>query len=159
MPRNDQTEKEMRAFAEEHLVYEIQMLFGSARELANNEHPQQLVNALLESFTIHLRALIDFLWEPPKVKRDDVLASDFFAKPGHWLQIRGELPEVLQPAKHRAGKEIAHLTYARLAVEPEAKPWPVSVMANAVGDVLSLFFENADPSLLGCTQARLNNAS
>ena len=77
-------------------------------------------NAFLESFTIHVRALLQVFY-PANPLIDDVLAQDFFDEPRIWVDALGEMPEVLAIVKPRVGKEIAHLTYARLAVTPEAK--------------------------------------
>jgi hypothetical protein len=50
MPRGKLTEEQVRAFAEEHLNYEYQMLMATAVELSNPGHVQHIKNSLLESF-------------------------------------------------------------------------------------------------------------
>jgi hypothetical protein len=50
-----------------------------------------------------------------------------------------------------ADKEVAHLTYVRLALKPEAKPWPVIRIAGEINGVLDVFLANVPKEKL-CTQ-------
>jgi hypothetical protein len=84
MPKESITKVQLITFAEEHLDYEVDMLFQTASELANHEHPQHIRNAILECFTIHLRAPIDFPWERRCTKEDDALAKDYYIDPSEW---------------------------------------------------------------------------
>ena len=68
----------------DHLLYEIQMLFGTAQALLTFEDSNHvdfekkvIYNSLLESFTVHSRVLLDFLYSSD-ARRDDVIAEDFF---------------------------------------------------------------------------------
>lgn len=149
MPRLIRSEAELRAFAEEHLEYEVHMLLSAANGLAQANHSQFVNNAFLECFTIHLRALIDFLWDPANLHEDDAIASDFFKTSKGWEDIRPEFPLNLEPARCRTNKEIAHLTYARMDVTPEIKVWNFAKMTAAIVPVLKLFVENADSSRIG----------
>lgn len=158
MPRGKLTEEQIRAFAEEHLNYEYQMLMATAIELSNPGHAQHIKNSLLESFTIHLRALIDFLWEAQKLREDDAVASDFFSSPDKWFQVQPKYPTALEPARSRTGKEVAHLTYTRLDVTADAKRWHVVDMANALTAALVVFAKHADPAYLGNALAALKKA-
>jgi hypothetical protein len=106
-------------------------------------------NALLESFVIHVRALMDFLYAPENAQADDVLAEDFFQSPELWTNLRPTLSELLSEAKRRAGKEIAHLTYARLHVTPETKPWHFVQIANELSAVINVFLQNVSRDKLG----------
>jgi len=155
MPRKIPSEGELRAFAEEHLTYEVNMLLSAAQGLAQANNPQFVTNAFLECFTIHLRALIDFLWEPARLREDDAIASDFFTSAKHWENTRPEFPLDLEPARGRTGKEIAHLTYARMTVTPETKGWNVAKMTTAIVPVLKLFVEKAERSRIGKALANL----
>lgn len=110
--------------------------------------PGPATNAFLESFTIHTRALLQFLF-PKDAKPDDVLAEDYFENPDDWFQLRGELPEPLTIVNRRVGKEIAHLTYARLDVTPETKGWNIPVIWAALLRVLQAFAKNAPRDRLG----------
>ncbi len=121
MARTKRTDEELQE-ASNHLQYEFSMLMSVAQAFASGIAAQDwLVNALLESFVIHFRALLDFFYPPANVKNDDVLAGDYFDDSEAWEKIRPQLSEALSRAKTRAHKEIAHLTYARLDVTPETK--------------------------------------
>jgi len=56
---------------------------------------------------------------------------------------------VLIQAKRRAGKEVAHLTYARLDVTPETKLWPFIKIANEIAEIIDTFLEHIPGSKLG----------
>jgi len=155
MPRQDLTENQLRDFAAEHLTYEANMLSATAQLLATGGQNHAIKNALLESFTIHLRALIDFLWEPDKPRPDDAVASDYFASIEDWKDVQPAFPPTLDPARKRTGKEIAHLTYSRLSVTTEQKQWKVLDMANAVLSALVVFKANALSSRVGDALADL----
>jgi hypothetical protein len=60
-----------------HLHYELWMLTATANALASGIAERGwLLNALLEAFVIHVRAVSDFFYAERK-KPDDVLAGDF----------------------------------------------------------------------------------
>jgi hypothetical protein len=125
------------------------MTIHAAKVLSQPNNPQFVVNAFLESFTIHLRALIDFIWEPSNVRNDDALACDFFGSTKHWEKVRPDFPMELKPARSRTGKEIVHLTYTRMNVTPETKGWNIGDMTEAIVRVLKVFAENADRKRIG----------
>lgn len=132
----------------EHLHYEFGMLNSLAQIMAMNIAGNGvLTNAMLESFAIHVRGLVFFLF-PEKPKPDDVLASHFVLNIADWEKARGSKPEILKKAQARAGKEIAHLTYARLEVTPEAKQWAFLEITNEINRVIKIFLQHADRNLL-----------
>lgn len=149
MSRNTPSEEVLKEFAEEHLSYEVNMLINSAHLLSQPNNQQFVVNAFLESFTIHLRALIDFIWEPSNTRKDDAIASDFFKSKDQWEKIRPEFPKELEPTRSRIGKEIAHLTYSRMNVTPDIKGWNIEEMTQTLLHVLKVFIENADKTRIG----------
>ena len=154
MPRKIPSDAELKAFAEEHLAYEVNMLLGSAHVLVQPNNPQFLTNAFVECFTIHLRTLVDFLWEPAR-RADDAIAQDFFISANAWENIRPIFPVDLEPVRGRTGKEIAHLTYARVVITPETKKWNVTRMTEAIVPVIRLFIANADKARIGNALATL----
>lgn len=149
--------------ASDHLHYEIWMFKSLAYGLASGISGQGVINnALLESFTIHARILLDFLYaEQPK--KDDVIAEDFFDDPKQWLNVRSKKSEKVKFVHKRVGKEIAHLTYARQDVTPETKPWPFIEIANEVNDVFTCFLHLIPLERLGSrwdeykTERKANN--
>jgi hypothetical protein len=141
--------------ASEHLLYELQMLFGTARllarlEIAGESDFQDVVvyNALLESFTIHGRALLDFLYNDNPYK-DDIIASDFF-DPGYWLLKRPAKSPLLKTFHNDVHKRVAHLSYHRLSVKPD-EVWDYMNIANEIGLVLGRFRDTTSPHGLSQT--------
>lgn len=148
MARNERTTEELKE-ASNHLQYEYWMLNSLAQALASGISGQGwLTNALLESFVIHVRGLMDFLYKD-KPQKDDVVAQDYFTSLEEWENIRTPISEILEKAKKRAGKEIAHLTYARLEVTPDTKPWVFIVITNEISKVMKIFLENVSKEKLG----------
>jgi hypothetical protein len=128
----------------EHLEYEYGMLMAVAQAMASGiSSSGWLTNALLESFVIHFRALVDFFYPQPNSKPDDVLATHFFSDPAKWEQARPPLTDELKRGRVRAHKEIAHLTYARLAVTPDTKPWNFVEIANQMQALMHAFRQAA----------------
>ena len=132
-----------------HLHYEVRMFTSLANGLASGVAGQgPIANALLESFVIHVRSIMDFLYAE-RPQSDDVIAEDFFPSPEQWTKFRPALSEALSQAKRRAGKEVAHLTYARLDVTPETKPWRFIEIANEIMAVMDIFLKNLPKEKLG----------
>ena len=153
MGRKKRTPNELGRVSE-HLHYEVQMLLVSEITGQGTLH-----NALVESFAIHLRNMLDFLWHnKPKRKSDWVIAADFFPSPSDWEKLRPEISQPLLDSRVRAAKEIAHLTYARLAVEPAEKDWDVRQIANEVTRVVETFIRHVPMQFLGpkCTELKAN---
>jgi len=134
--------------ASDHLHYEWDMLNFAAKAMARNfAGAGPLNNAVLESFAVHVRGLIFFLF-PENPKADDVLATHFVSDPTAFELARGVKSEILKKAQSKAGKEVAHLTYERLKVTAETKPWPFVEIATEVGRVMKIFLQHADQSKL-----------
>jgi hypothetical protein len=98
------------------------MLHEVTGKLMNRHHKDDPVveNALLESFGIHNRNLIDFLWLDRPMKPTDAIARD-------WIEgwQAPEMSERLANVKGRVGKEMVHLSYDRLDVPENEKGWTV----------------------------------
>jgi hypothetical protein len=141
----------LRAMSE-HVLYEIEM-FAETVDLLTPEIWQRIPgrmargahNALIEAFTVHVRALHDFLYADPT--RDDASATDYFPA-GDWPEIRPPEAEVLREARRRTGKEIAHLTYGRLDREGDGKLWPHEEIVSALRLALFRFIDRVDRSLV-----------
>jgi hypothetical protein len=134
--------------ASAHLHYEVSMFDTTARVLMAGvfgEGPDR--NAFLESFTIHTRALLQ-VFHPSGSDQSDVLAEHFFADRMTWLRLRGGVPKVLADVERRVGNEIAHLSYDRLRVGPDAKDWNVHDIWMAVMGLVQIFIGNAPRDLL-----------
>jgi len=152
MSRAVQSSAELKA-ASDHLFYEVQMFRATAFALASGLFPGgPFHDALLESFIVHGRNLIHVLY-PERAQASDVLADDYFDNPSVWFQARGDLPPALVPVRARANKEVAHLTYDRLSVQPEQKGWAFLEIAAAVEAKLKLFIDLVDASKLSTAWA------
>jgi len=144
MKTSELNEKQLMEYFSEHVRYEIQMLLNATEAISKQ---QLIANGLeympVESFAIHLRNLITFLY-PNAQRDDDVCAKDFFATIGKWEQIRPMLAKILESAKIRADKEVGHLTTSRLAGTPAAKIWDVNGLSREIMPILKLFCDSSD---------------
>jgi hypothetical protein len=95
---------------EKHLPYEIYMLRQTYRKLAEGQPQDEVVgNALIESFCIHARSLLDFFESRPNKKDDDYVATDFTS--AFVLRINRSAP--FETLRTKLNKEIFHLTRGR----------------------------------------------
>jgi len=131
--------------AEAHVWGEIDPSSGSPAERLSVLH-----NALIESFAIHARVLLDFFYGSTNSRnQDDVFPEHFFLDAEMWRAERPYLSdEDKKLIKRRVGKEIAHLTYARQKVELEDKPWPISDIVDVIDAAAKKFFDMAPIELL-----------
>lgn len=134
--------------ASKHVFYEVRMLVDTAEALSFTLCEPVIKNALLESFGIHARALLDFLALPaPQKGKDDVLARHYV--PQKWAPPA--LPPELDKVKDDVNKHFAHITLTRLAYElpPVQKTWSVLPIARALRALLETeFYTKVDRSLL-----------
>jgi hypothetical protein len=142
------TDEELRKAAW-HLFYEIEMLLAASRFLQALPDPQTpreklIRNAVVESFTVHLRVLIMFFYSERRYL-DDVLAEEFMLK-GEWTKLRGEKPAQLAEAELRMGKEVAHLTTSRYSDDESDSPnkiWPTAELVSELLGLLKTFLKHA----------------
>ena len=132
--------------ASEHLGYEYQMFIQLAVRLAGGEPADRFLhNAALESFIIHVRNILDFLYASDKVLRtdkyDDIIAEDYFDDPSVWHKERPVKSRLLEQSHQRAHKEVAHLTYARVGKTDEDKQWRFLDIASEVNQTFNRFRE------------------
>src|SRR5437763_63202 len=135
------SDEQLQKTAHEHISYEIQMFVQSYKKLRHGNLDQYENNSTLETFLIHARCLLDFLYPPKNFKPDDVLADDFFINQN---TLRDALPVSLSISaylKRRAGKEIVHLTYNRLNLTPQQKQWQPTDIHDQLTSALAIFFE------------------
>ena len=106
----------------------------------------QRFNACLEAWVIHLRLLLDFLYDS-RGQDTDAIAEDFIenARIREWKRARPKKTVDLQIAASRAGTQVAHLSYLR----KEMDPWEVQQLTDAMIDRLRIFVAHAEPARLG----------
>ena len=139
------TDQQLLDYSEEHLLYELHIFRWVAENLPADKG--FVLSALLESFAIHLRNLIDFLYtQPGKARNDDLVAADFFDSPDAWDP--GAIPKSLEDARERANKEISHITYKRKGATDPTKPWPVADLFNQIQSVAQKFAAGASSKKL-----------
>ncbi len=118
-PRPARSAEELKS-ASVHVHYELEMLVRTATTLEPDPPGDKLDTttrrAYVESFTVHTRSLVHFLWaEAPE--EDDIVATDFV--PGWHVDMPASVLGIRTPV----AKLIAHLTYARPDPGGE-KDWP-----------------------------------
>jgi len=144
--KNERSKQEIIS-ASEHVCYEIWMFDQIGRALAHGLvgiGPAQ--NAFINSFAIHARNLIDFLYKSiSKAKSDMIIAEHYFDDPKEWKAIRPELTTSLKRVKIRCDKQVAHLTFTRQRKEN----WYFVNIASEIFKVVNVFIDNIDHKLLG----------
>lgn len=140
MKTEDLSDAELTAYSGEHLLYEFQLFLWTGKELGR-PHVSPMRSALIESFVIHLRNLIDFFFTP-RSHDDDVIAADLC--PGWSESISPKLDE----AKKRANKELNHLTLGRKSGFDPSKPWDVGGLFDEVHSVAQRFAAQASTTKL-----------
>ena len=128
------------------LNYERKMLRATIVALANGTSENRLIqNALLESFLIHARLLIAFLYGP--YVKHDFRPADWLA-PDKWNRVRGKKSKLLKETYNDAHKYLAHLTATRLY---QKKTWHCSAIQREIETLLDKFFQQiqVDPPARG----------
>jgi len=95
------------AYLAEHYVYEVNMLRATHWLLASAAD-QALANALIESFCVHARTLLDFFKSNPI--GDDVVATHFVTA-GHFRATATS--QLSADVRTRVNKQVVHLTASR----------------------------------------------
>ena len=139
----DLTSLELADYADEHLLHEVQMFVG-ARNALPSVQGQFMKNAMIEVCVLHLRNLVDFFYPRGQSHADDVLASHYCTR--NLLAIT----PMLEEARKRAHKELAHLTLDRQAGTPPSKQWDFAALSNDLRLVVKDFITCADPQKLRC---------
>ncbi len=123
----------------EHALYEMAMLMGLPRQFEWAAGNDIATNALLESFVMHARQLVDFFFDHVRVG-----ASDFFDDPiSEWKMVRGKEGSDLKDVVSRVGEEIAHLTWRR--TKPK-EPWNLLEILQKIEALSVRFLERVRPS-------------
>lgn len=104
-------------------------------------------NAALEAFLLHARALIEFFYKISP-RPDDITAQDFMSTESNWADICPSIPPALAEARHRAGKHLAHLTFERLSVTPDTKPWPLLDILSGIVVPMRVFMQHVPEGVL-----------
>ena len=134
----------------EDVKYEVDMLrlqgnkfWGTRAQQPRNNQEIADRNALLEGFLLHARNLIHFLWG--RDKQDDVLASHFFDDRRDWEDHCPQMSQFLKDQRPKINKRLAHLTYARLKMDPR---WDIPRIQAEIERGLDKFLQSVPPERL-----------
>ncbi|MGD0221642.1 MAG: hypothetical protein ABSF71_04840 [Terriglobia bacterium] len=127
-----------------HVKYELDMLAATISFLSKDPGgtDQATWNAYLESFVLHLRNLIDFFYPSKKPKADDILAEHYVTNVALWNAHRPVKTNFLREAETKANKQVAHLTYTRLAAD---KNWSWAAISGDLEQVVTCFLNSLPP--------------
>lgn len=131
----------LKQISHDDLSYEIQMFEATAYKLKFGELDSLGKNVMLESFLLHSRCLLDFLYPPENLRPDDVIADDYFDEPELFRKKMLKKLPVSDYLKKKTGKRVMHLTYSRLSVENDEKIWQVGDIHDQLAGSLEIFFE------------------
>lgn len=126
--RPKRTPEELRA-ASNALEYEIRLL-NDVADMLPSYTSGVVHDALVESFVVHTRILIEFFYPQDKThypteknlarESDTIIAPDFFLDESQWKE---RLPDWLEDVRNRAHKLLAHLSYSRVFKYENDKGW------------------------------------
>ncbi|MBU2036809.1 hypothetical protein KJ866_01195 [Patescibacteria group bacterium] len=107
---------------EEHLNYEMDMFLETCNQLNFGQKTIFERNLLLESLPAHTRILIEFFYNGKNKKYpNDLVAQDFLPDSINWRNERPLITELLEEAKNKADKQLAHLSLWRVKIERDNK--------------------------------------
>lgn len=140
------TDEELRLLSD-HVLWHVKMLFGLSDRIEATalrvgpsfSAPEDA--ALLESFAVHARALIEFFWKEGTAWPEDGRAVQFF-NDGEWAEIRRPMEATLDTVFERASWGIVHISFKRVVEPAEASEWRFTQVAAAIGRCLQLFIQN-----------------
>ena len=125
------SDEELKDYSDHHLKYELDMLIwctgflSPLADVKNAGHiPWAANNAVMNSYSMHARNLIDFLYlrSLGKDRNTDVIVEDFI-EPSKLAEGLPPMPPLLAEAKRKADKQVAHLTTDRIQFEEAGKEW------------------------------------
>jgi len=137
MTKPTMSDQQLLDYSGEHLLHELSMLWELAEALPRKKASTE-TSALVESYGIHLRNLIDFFYR--EGRRDDVTAQDFLDATMIW---EPKEPLSLTKAHERANKELSHLTQARMSGNPPEKGWDTCAQLKEIAAVAKEFAAKA----------------
>ena len=149
------SDQELQQYSYEHVRYELWMFLRLGQYLSEVSPPKGeqetvLHNAVVESFVIHLRNLIAFLYSV-RVQTKDIIAADYFRDANEWYKQRPPMSRELRIARERSHKEVIHLTTERISGAPPQKRWPVAALVREITALMELFASLASPDRLDRT--------
>jgi len=144
-PPFQRDELQLSEMARRHLAYEIKMVRETAQALQGKGiGPRSFRNAMLETFLIHYRNLLDFFYaDHRRSLSHDVRAQEFVADPRRWKARRPKLDQEASSNRERVNAQLAHLTYRRLKYEE--RQWSDRRMLRQLEELIQVFVEQLPP--------------
>jgi hypothetical protein len=113
----------------------------SQRDLTREEWVRR--NSLVESFAVHARLLLEFLWRPSKGDTRDFKAADYV--PGWSAKAPGFLGDGGEFDLHAvASQRIVHLSRERQGHEITGRSWPIGVIWTEIREAMHKFCDALD---------------
>jgi len=146
--RKIKTDKEL-CNASIHVYYEIMMLNKVADSLDKRKRRKGFAcNVLVESFVLHARNLIDFLFAPApdkiRIRENSIIAADFLQDSKIIWPF--PLPVDLEKERTRIHMRAAHLAYDRCTL-PEN--WEYNKIRNTINDTFRKFRNHVPQNRIG----------
>jgi len=146
MCKKKRTKQELKK-ASEALYYEIMMLNKCAERIHNLESQDKpLKYAVLDSFCVHLRNMIEFFGG----KKGDCVTYKYFIASEESIAFPHNLSEKYN---RKINNLLSHLTFERLKINQKDRKWPTGRIANEVNENILKFFEKANEKLI-CPELR-----
>lgn len=144
-PHPERTEHELAEMARRHLGYEIKMLRETAGALRGKGiGPRSFRNAMLETFLVHYRNLLDFFYADHRhALSHDVRAADYVSDEKRWRKRRPPMDKEAGTNRERVNALLAHLTYRRLRYAD--RNWSDRRMLRQIEGLLGIFAEQLPP--------------
>jgi len=104
------------------LQYEIRMFRETCARFINFKSLSQFEkNLLVESLASHTRILRDFFYDKKVKHINDLFAQDFLSENVDWKKVGPPETEIINTAKKKADKQLAHLSTWRIKLERDGK--------------------------------------
>jgi hypothetical protein len=137
------TDAQLKEYASHHLKYDILQVRASQRALMAPNLSRAHRNALLESFAIRTRVLLEFFFD--KKPGPNGARVFQFCLDGQWVV---KIPKVLKPINWRASSEIAHASFVRIRHSEETRKWNTRAITQALEELVWEFARVARPELI-----------
>jgi hypothetical protein len=133
--------------ASDALEYELRMLNEVTIMLPKHQFGV-IHNAMVESYVVHMRILIEFFYPTSRAKNDPdtIIVSDFLYDV---CQPKNEIHELLKNNRERAHKLLAHLSYSRVQKYKNDKAWPYPIITENLNNLFRDFFKNVPEDRIG----------
>lgn len=143
------TNEQLRTFSAEHLYYEIEMLYSVVDRLSSKNAPDDstIINALLEAYVIHTQVILDFFYQP-QMKADDAKAIHYIDDIPRWKKDIPAYDRYFRKFNRRRSREVVHLSYHRLDIQPEDKTWYLVRTTEHIKHLINTFLDHANPEKL-----------